>query len=137
MQSLLTPSKTVDVDFPDKPGFRVTLAFLSREELSKIRKNCVTTKFDRRTKQPVEELNDELFVANYVRSIVKGWKGLKLDYLQDLMLVDLSSYEDLEQELEYTEENALTLIKNSSEFDSFVSDVTADLSNFTKYSSKN
>lgn len=137
LQSLLTPSKVVEVDFQDKTGFKVKVAFLSREELIKLRKACVTTKFDRKTRQPIEELNDELFTKNYVASVVKGWTGLKYEYLQDLMLVDLSSIKDLNEELEYSEENALVLMKNSTEFDNFISDVTSDLSNFQKFSSKN
>ncbi len=52
------------------------------------------------------------------------------------MLVDLSSIKDLNEELEYSEENALVLMKNSTEFDNFISDVTSDLSNFQKFSSK-
>ncbi len=35
LQSLLTPSKVVEVDFQDKIGFKVKVAFLSREELIK------------------------------------------------------------------------------------------------------
>ena len=135
LQSLLTPSQVVEVDYPDKPGLVVQIAFLSREELLKLRKNCITTRFDRKTRQPIEELNDELFVKNYVSSTVKGWKGFKYSYLKDMMLVDLNAVNP-DDELEFTEENALVLMKNSTEFDSFVSDITSDLSNFTKYASK-
>ena len=136
LQSLLTPSKVVEVDFQDKTGFKVKVAFLSREELIKLRKACVTTKFDRKTRQPIEELNEELFTKNYVAAVVKGWTGLKYSYLQDLMLVDLASIKDLNEELEFSEENALVLMKNSTEFDGFISDVTSDLTNFQKFSSK-
>jgi hypothetical protein len=101
-----------------------------------LRKACVTTKFDRKTRQPIEELNEELFTKNYVAAVVKGWTGLKYSYLQDLMLVDLASIKDLNEELEFSEENALVLMKNSTEFDGFISDVTSDLTNFQKFSSK-
>ena len=137
LQSLLTPSKLVEVDYQDKEGFKVTIAFLSREEVIKLRKNCLTTRFDRKTRQPVEELNEELFTKNYVAAVVRGWVGLKYSYLQDMMLIDTSSIKDLNEELEYNQENALVLMKNSVEFDNFVSDVTSDLSNFQKFSSKN
>lgn len=136
LQSLLTPSKVVEVDYPDKPGFKINVAFQSREELIKLRKKCITTKYDRKTRQPVEELNEDLFIKNYVGSVIKGWAGLKYSYLPDLMLVDLSSIRDLDEELEYTEENALLLMKNSTEFDGFISDVVSDLSNFSKFASK-
>lgn len=135
LQSLLTPSKEVEVDFPGFDGFKVKIAFLSREELIKLRKNCVTTKFDKKSRLPVEEMNEELFLKNYVASVVKGWSGLKFKYLQDLILVNTDGI-NLEDELEYSEENALTLMKNSGEFDALVTDVTSDLSNFTKYNTK-
>jgi hypothetical protein len=136
LQSLLTPSKTVEVDFPGMDGFVVKLNFLSREELIKLRKACVTTKFDRKSRQPVEDLNEDLFLKNYVGSVIKGWKGLKYSFLNELMLVDLSGIKDTDDELEYNEENALVLMKNSPDFDQFVTEVVGDLSNFSKFSSK-
>lgn len=135
LQSLLTPEKVVEVDYPGFEGFKLKVAFLSREEIIKIRKKCTVTKFDKRTRQPVDELDEELFLKTYVSAIIKGWSGLKFKYLQDLMLVDLSTVEDVEKELEYNQENALVLMKNSQELDGFVTDITSNLANFTKYSS--
>ena len=135
LQSLLTPEKVVEVGYPGFEGFKLKVAFLSREEIIKIRKKCTVTKFDKRTRQPVDELDEELFLKTYVSAIIKGWSGLKFKYLQDLMLVDLSTVEDVEKELEYNQDNALVLMKNSQELDGFVTDITSNLANFTKYSS--
>lgn len=135
LQSLLTPQKVVEVDYPGYTGFKLKIAFLSREEIIKIRKRCTITKFDKRSRQPLDELDEELFLKNYVNAVVRGWTGLKFKFLQELMLVDLSGVQDLEAELEYNEENALVLLKNSSEVDGFITEVTGDLANFTKYSS--
>lgn len=135
LQSLLTPSKTATVDYPGVEGFKVKLSFLSREELIKLRKRCLTNGFDRKTRQATETLNEDLFLKNYVSAVVKGWEGLKYSTLAELMLVDLSSIDDVNACLEYSEENALILMKNAQEFDAFVTEVTGDLSNFTKYSS--
>ena len=136
LQSLLTPEKQVTVDYPGYDGFEITVAFLSREEVIKIRKRCTVTKFDKRTRQPVDELDEDLFLKTYVNSVIKGWKGLKFRYLQELMLVDLSSVPDLDAELAYTEDNALILMKNSQEVDTFITEITGSLTNFMKYSSK-
>lgn len=136
LQSLMTPSKTVEVDYPGFEGFKVNINFLSREELIKLRKKCLTTSFDRKTRQPVETLNEELFLKNYVESVVKGWSGLKFKYLQELMLVDVAGQKE-EDCLDFNADNALVLMKNSPDFDQFVTDVTSDLSNFTKFSSSN
>lgn len=123
------PSKAVNVEYPGMPGFTIELCFLSRETLQTIRKKSTKTTFKNR--QPVEELNDELFLELYVKACVKGWKGLKLKYLEQLAPVDLSD-SDPETELDYSEENALYLMKASTNFDAFVSEQVADLGNFSK-----
>jgi len=129
LKTLLVPSKTVTVEYPGLPGFSIDLCFLSRETLQSIRKKATKTSFKNR--QPLEELNDDLFLELYVKASIKGWKGLKLSYLEQLAPVDLSG-EDSESELDYTEENALYLMKASSNFDAFVSEQVTDLGNFSK-----
>ena len=129
LKSLLVPSKAVEVEFPGMPGFVINVAFLSRETLINIRKKATKTTFKNR--QPQEELDDELFLKLYVENAVKGWRGLKLRYLEQLAPVDVSD-QDQEAELEYNEENALYLMKSSVNFDSFISEQVTDLGNFSK-----
>lgn len=134
LKSLLVPSKQVEVEFPGFPGFQVSLSFLSRETLVSIRKKATKTSFKNR--QPVEELNDELFLQLYVQASIKGWKGLQLAYLEQLAPVDLSDQKDMTAELEYSEDNALFLMKSSANFDSWVSEIVTDLGNFQSSSAK-
>lgn len=133
LKTLLVPSKEVEVDYPGLPGFKVKLSFLSRETLLNIRKKATKTTFKNR--QTSEELNDELFLQLYAQASIKGWKGLKLRDLEQLVPVDISG-QDPEDELEFTEENALFLMKNSSNFDAFVSETVTDLGNFQNSSAK-
>jgi hypothetical protein len=128
LKNLLVPSKALEVEYPGMPEFKIQVAFLSRETLQTIRKKSTKTSFKNR--QPVEELNDELFLELYVKNAVKGWTGLKLKYLEQLAPVDLTG-QDADAELEYSEENALYLMKNSSNFDSFVSEMVTSLEHFT------
>jgi hypothetical protein len=132
LSSLLVSTKATEVDYPGLTGFKVNVAFLSREELIKIRKKATKTAFKNR--QQTEELNEELFLQLYVQSVVKGWSGLKLRHLESLVPIDLSGQKDLEAELDFSEENALMLMKNSTEFDSFISETVGDLGNFNKSS---
>lgn len=127
LKTLLVPSKEVEVEYPGMPGFKVNVSFLSRETLVNIRKKATKTTFKNR--QPQEELNDELFLQLYVQNAVKGWSGLKLSYLEELAPVDLTG-QDKDDELEYTEENALFLMKSSANFDAFISELVTDLGNF-------
>ena len=129
LKSLLVDSKTTWVEFPGLNGFEVELANLSRKELTNLRKKCTINKFNRKTRQFEDELNDEKFVVEFTRSTVKNWKGLKLEYLQDLLLVDLKD-QDSKKELEFSEENAQVLVENSTEFDNWLNEVVFDLDNF-------
>ena len=129
LKSLLVDSKTAWVDFPGMDGFEVELANLSRKELVNLRKRCTTNKFDRKTRMFNEELDEAKFVTEFSNATVKGWKGLKLKYLEDLILVDLKG-QDKESEMPYSKENAEVLVENSQEFDNWLNEVVFDLENF-------
>jgi hypothetical protein len=133
LKSLLSTNKTVEVEYPGMPGFKLNLTFLPREDLVKIRKKATTTSIKKG--QPVESLNDALFLQLYTQGSVKGWSGLKLSYLEQLAPVDLDG-QDLENTLEFSDENALFLMKQSNDFDAFISDTVTDLSFFMKPSGK-
>jgi len=129
LKSLLVDSKTTWVEFPGLEGFEVELANLSRKELVNLRKRCTVNKFNRKTRQFEDELNDEKFVVEFTKATVKNWKGLKLGYLEDLLLVDLKG-QDREAEMSYSDENAQQLVENSAEFDNWLNEVVFDLENF-------
>jgi hypothetical protein len=129
LKSLLVDSKTTWVEFPGLLGFEVELANLSRKELVNLRKKCTINKFNRKTRQFEDELNDDKFVIEFTKATVKNWRGLKLDYLEDLLLVDLKG-QNPDTQMDYSEENAQTLVENSSEFDNWLNEVVFDLENF-------
>ena len=129
LKTLLVDSKTTWVEFPGLDGFDVELANLSRKELVALRKRCTTNKFNRKTRAFEESLEDEKFVKEFTLATVKGWKGLQLNYLEDLVLVNLQG-QDGTKELPFTIDNALQLVENSSEFDNWLNEVVFDLENF-------
>ena len=131
LKSLLTPSKTVSIDFPGLDNFVIDLTYLSREELLKLRQRCLKNKFNKKTRAFEEQLDEDTFLTEYCKAIIKGWKGLKYSYLEELLLVDTSGV-DPEAELEYSVENAETLMRNAADFDQWVTDTVSDLENFTQ-----
>jgi hypothetical protein len=130
LASLMTPSKTVTIDFPGYDGMTVDLCYLAREELLKLRKKCVTTKFSKKTRQPEETLNEDKFLVEYCKAVIKNWEGLKYRYLEELLLVDISAL-DSNDLLIYTQDNAELLMKNSGDFDTWVTETVSELENFT------
>ena len=129
LKSLLVDSKTTWVEFPGLDGFEVELANLSRKELIALRKRCTQNKFNRKTRAFEEVLDDDKFVKEFTEATVKSWKGLKLKFLEDLVLVELGNNEP-ESMLPYTDENAQQLVENSNEFDNWLNEVVFDLENF-------
>ena len=81
-------------------------AYLSREELVKLRNKCLKQKFNKKTRAFEDSLDDELFLTEYVGSIIKGWNGLKYKYLEEFLLVDVSQLNP-EDELDYSHKKTL------------------------------
>ena len=129
LKNLMVDSKSAWVDFPGLDGFSVEVVNLSRKELTNLRKRCTVQKFDRKTRQVGETLDEEKFVEDFARSVVKNWKGLTLEHLETLVLIDMGD-QDSSKEVDYTTENAEQLVSNSTEFDTWLNEVVFDLDNF-------
>ena len=129
LKKLVVDSKAVWVDFPGLSGFQVEVANLSRKELNSVRKRCTVQKFDRKTRGVVETLDEEKFVKEFTKATVKNWKGLTLEHLETLILIDTDN-QDLTKEVEYTQDNAEVLVNSSTEFDTWLNEVVFDLDNF-------
>ena len=130
LSSLMTASKTVSIDFPGMDGFVVDLCYLAREELLKLRSKCLKQKFNKKTRAFEEQLDEDTFLVEYVSSVIKNWRGLKYDYLRQLILIETENL-NLEDEPPFSKENAEILMKNSGDFDTWVTETVGDLENFT------
>jgi hypothetical protein len=129
LKSLMVDTKAAWMEFPGLPGFEVEVVNLSRKELNGLRKRCITSKFDRKSRQLMEELDEEKFVVEFSKAVIKTWKGLTLEHLETLLLIDTEG-KDLTETLPYTKENAEILISSSTEFDTWLNEVVFDLDNF-------
>jgi len=132
LKSLMTPSKTVSFDYPGTESMSVDLCFLAREELVKLRNRCVTQTFNRKTRSYEETMDDDKFVTEYTKAVIKGWKGFKLEYAKNMLLLGDMTPEEEAKELEFTQDNVEVLMKNSQDFDTWVTEMVGDLENFTE-----
>ena len=133
LKKLMVDSKAVWIDFPGLPGFSVEVANLSRKELTGLRKRCTSQKFDRKTRQLLETLDEDKFVSEFSKASIKNWKGLTGEHLETLLLIDTDN-QDPKAEVDYSIENAEILVTNSSEFDTWLNEVVFDLDNFRSQS---
>lgn len=132
LNSLISKNKQIEIEYPGLDGFKVKVTYLSRERSLELRKKCTTVGFNKKTRQPEDTLDEKLFAKLYSEMVVVGWSGLKYKYLNELLPVDLSGVENLDEEVVYTKENAADLINNSTYFDSWVGEVISDVANFNK-----
>ncbi len=75
LKKLMIDVKEVWTDFPGLPGFEVKVANLSRKELTSLRKRCTGQKFDRKTRQVVETLDEEKLLQSLQNPSLKIGKG--------------------------------------------------------------
>ena len=129
LEELMVDTKSAWVEYPGAAGLEIQVNNLSRRELLDLRKRCTINKFDRKTRTMEEEVDDDKFISEFTTATLKGWKGFKLKYLEDLILVDLKT-NDPESLLDFTTENAELLVTNSTEFDNWLNEVVFDLANF-------
>lgn len=121
--------KVIEVEFPDIEDFYVNLCYLGRDRLAKIRNQALVYKFNKRTRQREEEIDNDKFLEAYSAAVIRGWRGLTVGKLAKLLPVDTSSM-DRNEEVPYSEEDALELLKNSVIFDQFVTDTLNDFEAF-------
>jgi len=131
IKNLVAKETSTWVEFPDIDGFEVNLRYLTREDLMKIRNASLSYKFNKRTRQREEEVDNDKFLEHYAEKAIVGWKGLKAKHLPVLLPVDISSM-DANEEIEYSEDEAVELLRNSSIFDQFVTDAMNDFEQFSK-----
>lgn len=132
LKSLIVEKTEVKVEHPLLEGFKVTVAYISKDQTRKMLDRATKTVFNNRTHKPEEEVDNTMFLSFYSKAMIKGWTGLQYKYLNELLPVDLSGIEDLTAEVEYSEENALEILKNSTDFDNWLSSVVNNVSVFNK-----
>ena len=131
IKNMIAEQSSVWVEYPDIDGFKVNLQYLTREDLMKIRNASLTYKFNKRTRQREEEIDNDRFLENYAEKAIVGWKGLKVKHMAALMPVDISGM-DGDENIDYSSEDAIELLKSSTVFDQFITDTMNDFEQFSK-----
>lgn len=130
LKSISRKELTAWIEVDGCPGFEVEVTALSRTELSELAKSCSKTVFNRHTKQKEQEIDSDLFAERFVERTVKGWKGFTFRHALNLIPAELPADTALDEEIEYSFDEALFLVKQSAEFDSWLNEVISDLTRF-------
>ena len=130
LKSLIADNKSIELEYPDMPGFKLTVNYISKDELRKITQKAKTIGFDKRTHSPTETVDNDLFIKIYVSKALTGWSGLTVDYLRRLIVVNDNVPED--GFVPFSEDNAFALVQGSPDFDGWLSSVMSDIEVFNR-----
>ena len=128
--NVMSKEKIITVPYPGEDGFSVDIRYMNREALSKLREKCLKLKWNKLTRKQEEEVDFEKFTEEYARQALIGWKGLTPAILATLIPIDLEKMS--KEEIEFSTEDAIALMKNSTPFDQWIGDCMNDIEKFSK-----
>ena len=132
LNDLMVSSVAAWVDYPGFPGLQFEINILSRDEITKIQKDCTTVSYDPLSRRSNEIMDEAKFLEAYGKRVVTNWKGLTYYYLQDFVVIDTTKIPDLKEEFPYDPDSVGTLLKNSTTFDNWVSAIQESRSTFRR-----
>jgi hypothetical protein len=129
---MLTNKLEAWIEMEGFDGFEVKISYLSRDELSKIRNTVTRVSWSPKTRQKEENIDTELFVSEFVKAAVLEWKGLTIKHALRLLPIEIPEGVSENDEIEFSQEEAIALATNSVIFDSWLNEVVFDLANFQR-----
>lgn len=136
IKSMMKASQAVTMEVPGYEDFTVEVTYLGKNEMQKIREKCLKKKLNKKTRQMEDDLDIDLFQDIYAKKVLTGWSGLTIKTLASLILIEPPQGAESDSEVEYTPENAATLMVNSAYIDRFIADMLEDVENFAGNSEK-
>jgi hypothetical protein len=131
LKNLISTETVGWVKYPDIKDFEVQIKFITREDLIKVRKASLKIAFNKKTRQKEEEVDTDLFLEKYAERAIKDWRGLKIKHLPKLLPVNIAGMNG-EEEVPFDMEDAVDMLKNSADFDAFLTETLADYEAFVE-----
>lgn len=131
LKNLVISATTTVAEFPLCKGMEVEIAYANKKLLANMHANALVQKFDSETAAPYNELDTEKYIYNYVKEVVKGWKGFTYGHLATLVLIEEEGL-NMDEEIEFDIDTAVFLMSNSPAFDQWVVNTAKRLENFRK-----
>lgn len=124
--------KCAEVVYDESRKISFKLNFMDKKELNRLNQQFTKMKFNPKTHQREEELDVEALRQEICRLGVCGWNGVTLRWLQDQMPMDESQLvgKDLDEEIEFSQENLNALCESVYGLDSWIFEQVRDAENF-------
>lgn len=133
LSGLLQEKLTMWVEVDGFEGFEVEVNYLSRDKLNKLLKAATRNIYDRKMQTAEPTVDHDLFAKLFVEEALTNWKGLTFGHGEELLPINVPDGIDKEvDEIEYSTENAITLVTSSVFFDRWLNDIVSDLQRFRR-----
>jgi len=121
VETTLQKGRTVWAEFDAVEGFEVEIAFVGREEMTKMFDKCTRLEWNHKTHQREPETDRPKLMKLWSERVLKNWRGLKLKDLVKVVPIEGPKKDDNpEAVVEATPENKAALLTHNAEFDNFV-----------------
>lgn len=121
LKDLQINTNNIEVEYPRFKSFKLKMCYIPRDEVTDMRDKAVSASFNRLERRREEKVDTDKFMDAYIKRAIVGWSGLTYEIVTALVPVTVDEAK-LHQEISYSHDDAMWLVKNSSEFDSFVTD---------------
>lgn len=124
--------KVAEVTYDESRNIKLKLNFIDKKELNRLNQQFTKMKFNPKTHQKEEELDVEELRKEICRIGVCGWSGITLRWLQDQFPLneELIAGQNLDEEVEFTQENLNALCESVYGLDSWIFEQVRDGENF-------
>lgn len=122
-------TKTFDCDLRPDSGWRVELAFLTREGFERMLKKHTRRVYLRDSNEHVQKLDKQAYYEELADKIILGWSGLTIGVLKTLVAFDTTGLQD-DMEVEFTREVCVSILRHSVGFDVWVTDLASQPGRF-------
>ena len=118
--------------------FEIEVMYLAPEDLKNINTACTKNVIDKVTHTVVPQVDNEAVSKLMIKTMVKGWRGLTIDVLKQVMPLDKDSErvisEDMGGELKFSDDDLDFIAENTyaSSFMSAVLKLSMDMQAFRK-----
>ncbi|WWS25072.1 hypothetical protein vBKpnAMK6_00118 [Klebsiella phage vB_Kpn_AM_K6] len=127
LKDIALDTKQITVAYPGLPHFKLKVNYVSRKLSKKILEAAQETQFVNGIAVKVQ--NDDKFAEEFVKVAIEGWEGLTVADVEKLMLIDVPE-DRLGDKVEFSIDNAVMLVRNSSAFETWMNSTVFHLDTF-------
>lgn len=115
-----------------KHGIKFRLRYISKAALHRLIKSCTDREWSAKLKQTTLALNNDKFVAQFCAMAVLDWEGATVSALKKMMPFKTTGLKqaDMDKPVTYSQDNLVTLMKNSMDLDEFLQNSATEAGNF-------